>query len=106
MFSRIIRSIQVRITKGMPLIAHQNFINFFVIRYEHLGDTVLGMAVTHLLMKLFPCIRVGPSTVCALSFGVRQDRIKSHLSLWFSENTFHDGWQSYSSRDVGIFPYL
>jgi len=31
-------------------------------KYEHLGDTVLGMAVTHLLMKRFPCIRVGPST--------------------------------------------
>jgi len=32
-------------------------------KYEHLGDTVLGMAVTHLLMKRFPYIHVGPSTV-------------------------------------------
>lgn len=31
-------------------------------KFEHLGDTVLGITVTHLLMKLFPCIRVGPST--------------------------------------------
>jgi len=31
-------------------------------KYEHLGDTVLGMTITHLLMKLFPYIRVGPST--------------------------------------------
>ncbi|KAF8806217.1 ribonuclease III [Phlegmacium glaucopus] len=31
-------------------------------KYEHLGDTVLGMTVTHLLMKHFPSIRVGPST--------------------------------------------
>jgi len=31
-------------------------------KYEHLGDTVLGMTVTHLLMNLFPGIRVGPST--------------------------------------------
>jgi ribonuclease-3 len=31
-------------------------------KFEHLGDTVLGMAVTRLLMVRFPCIRVGPST--------------------------------------------
>ena len=32
-------------------------------RFEHLGDTVLGLAVTNLLIDMFPGLRVGPSTV-------------------------------------------
>lgn len=32
-------------------------------RYEHLGDTVLGLAVTSLMLEMYPCLRVGPSTV-------------------------------------------
>ncbi|PPQ72776.1 hypothetical protein CVT24_012802 [Panaeolus cyanescens] len=31
-------------------------------RLEHLGDTVLGMTITQLLMELYPGLRVGPST--------------------------------------------
>ncbi|KIM34948.1 hypothetical protein M413DRAFT_449989 [Hebeloma cylindrosporum] len=31
-------------------------------RYEHLGDTVLGLSITGLLMEMFPGLRVGPST--------------------------------------------
>lgn len=33
-------------------------------RYEHLGDTVLGLVVTELLLEMYPNLRVGPSTVC------------------------------------------
>lgn len=32
-------------------------------RLEHLGDTVLSLVVTGLLREVFPCLRVGPSTV-------------------------------------------
>jgi hypothetical protein len=32
-------------------------------RYEHLGDTVLGLAVTSLMLEMYPGLRVGPSTV-------------------------------------------
>jgi ribonuclease-3 len=32
-------------------------------RYEHLGDTVLGLVVTSLLLEMYPNLRVGPSTV-------------------------------------------
>ncbi len=32
-------------------------------RLEHLGDTVLSLVVTGLLRDVFPCLRVGPSTV-------------------------------------------
>jgi len=35
-------------------------------RYEHLGDAVLGLSVTSLLMKMYPGLRVGPSTVSAI----------------------------------------
>lgn len=31
-------------------------------KYEHLGDTVLGLVVTGLLLDMYPCLRVGPST--------------------------------------------
>ncbi|EAU84240.2 double-stranded RNA binding domain-containing protein-containing protein [Coprinopsis cinerea okayama7 len=31
-------------------------------RYEHLGDTVLGLVVTNLMFDMFPGLRVGPST--------------------------------------------
>lgn len=31
-------------------------------KYEHLGDTVLGLAVTSLMLEMYPCLRVGPST--------------------------------------------
>ncbi|KAF8165741.1 ribonuclease III domain-containing protein, partial [Crassisporium funariophilum] len=31
-------------------------------KFEHLGDTVLGLTITNLLMNLFPGLRVGPST--------------------------------------------
>ncbi|KAF9534627.1 ribonuclease III domain-containing protein [Crepidotus variabilis] len=31
-------------------------------KFEHLGDTVLGLAITTLLMETFPGLRVGPST--------------------------------------------
>ena len=55
--------------------------NYLVTRYEHLGDTVLGMTVTHLLMKRFPCIRVGPSTVCASSLVA--DKIELIVGFFF-----------------------
>lgn len=32
-------------------------------RFEHLGDTVLGLVVTSLLLEMYPNLRVGPSTV-------------------------------------------
>jgi len=32
-------------------------------RYEHLGDTVLGMLITDMLSTMYPGLRVGPSTV-------------------------------------------
>ena len=32
-------------------------------RLEHLGDTVLSLVVTGLMREVFPCLRVGPSTV-------------------------------------------
>ncbi|KXN89461.1 Ribonuclease 3 [Leucoagaricus sp. SymC.cos] len=31
-------------------------------KYEHLGDAVLGLSVTSLLMEMYPGLRVGPST--------------------------------------------
>jgi len=31
-------------------------------KYEHLGDTVLGLAVTSLMLEMYPGLRVGPST--------------------------------------------
>ncbi|KAJ3485269.1 hypothetical protein NLJ89_g11915 [Agrocybe chaxingu] len=31
-------------------------------KFEHLGDTVLGLTITNLLMDMFPGLRVGPST--------------------------------------------
>ncbi|KIK67591.1 hypothetical protein GYMLUDRAFT_36332 [Collybiopsis luxurians FD-317 M1] len=31
-------------------------------RLEHLGDTVLSMVVTNMMMEMFPTLRVGPST--------------------------------------------
>ncbi|KAF9480724.1 ribonuclease III [Pholiota conissans] len=31
-------------------------------KYEHLGDTVLGLVITSLLIDMFPGLRVGPST--------------------------------------------
>ncbi|TFK28930.1 ribonuclease III [Coprinopsis marcescibilis] len=31
-------------------------------RYEHLGDTVVGLIVTNLILDMFPGLRVGPST--------------------------------------------
>ncbi|KAF9450944.1 ribonuclease III [Macrolepiota fuliginosa MF-IS2] len=31
-------------------------------KFEHLGDTVLGLSVTRLMMDMFPGLRVGPST--------------------------------------------
>ncbi|OJA20316.1 hypothetical protein AZE42_05448 [Rhizopogon vesiculosus] len=31
-------------------------------KYEHLGDTVLGLVVTSLLLEMYPHLRVGPST--------------------------------------------
>ncbi|KAG1752427.1 ribonuclease III domain-containing protein [Suillus paluster] len=31
-------------------------------KYEHLGDTVLGLVVTNLLLEMYPNLRVGPST--------------------------------------------
>ncbi|EGO27930.1 hypothetical protein SERLADRAFT_462219 [Serpula lacrymans var. lacrymans S7.9] len=31
-------------------------------KFEHLGDTVLGLVVTTLLLELYPNLRVGPST--------------------------------------------
>ena len=37
-------------------------------KYEHLGDTVLGLVVTSLLLEMYPCLRVGPSTVCVHVF--------------------------------------
>lgn len=37
-------------------------------KYEHLGDTVLGLVVTSLLLEMYPCLRVGPSTVCVYVF--------------------------------------
>lgn len=36
-------------------------------RYEHLGDTVLGLSVTSLMMEMYPGLRVGPSTVSVLT---------------------------------------
>lgn len=32
-------------------------------RFEHLGDTVLGLVVTALMLEMYPGLRVGPSTV-------------------------------------------
>ena len=34
-----------------------------MIRLEHLGDSVLSLAVTKLIGSVFPSLRVGPSTV-------------------------------------------
>ncbi|KAH7931159.1 ribonuclease III [Leucogyrophana mollusca] len=31
-------------------------------KFEHLGDTVLGLVVTGLLLEMYPTLRVGPST--------------------------------------------
>lgn len=32
-------------------------------RLEHLGDTILSVCVTNLLIECYPGLRVGPSTV-------------------------------------------
>ena len=32
-------------------------------RFEHLGDTVLGLVVTTQIQQMYPGLRVGPSTV-------------------------------------------
>ncbi|KAG6856785.1 hypothetical protein H0H87_000753 [Tephrocybe sp. NHM501043] len=36
-------------------------------KFEHLGDAVLGLCVTNLLMQMYPGLHVGPSTVSAQS---------------------------------------
>jgi hypothetical protein len=36
-------------------------------RLEHLGDTVLNMVITNYLQKVYPLLRVGPSTVRLLA---------------------------------------
>lgn len=35
------------------------------VRFEHLGDAVLGFCVTSLMTRLYPGLHVGPSTVSA-----------------------------------------
>ncbi|KAF8897912.1 ribonuclease III domain-containing protein, partial [Infundibulicybe gibba] len=41
-------------------------------KYEHLGDTVLGLVVTSLMLEMYPGLRVGPSTkIRALIVGMQ-----------------------------------
>lgn len=42
---------------------HLLFDLLFFFRFEHLGDMVLGLTITRLLMDMFPGLHVGPSTV-------------------------------------------
>lgn len=51
----------------LPCLTGMHF--YLLARYEHLGDTVLGLVITNLLIDMFPGLRVGPSTVrhCLLS---------------------------------------
>jgi dsRNA-specific ribonuclease len=58
-------------------------------RYEHLGDTVLGLVVTDLLIDMYPCLRVGPSTVSRSSFILP---ILSCNIISSIENQSVDGW--------------
>lgn len=71
-------------------------------RYEHLGDTVLGLTITSLLIEMFPGLRVGPSTVSR--------RVPQHFrtfpNITSPENPSYDSWKSNISRDVskrGLF---
>lgn len=52
-------------------------------RFEHLGDTVLGLSVTRMMMDIYPGLRVGPSTVsiCINSFPMisSADRNAGHV---------------------------
>lgn len=52
---------------SMLLPLRGDFEHVYMYRYEHLGDTVLGLVVTSLLLDMYPCLRVGPSTVSILS---------------------------------------
>lgn len=54
-------------------------------RFEHLGDTVLGLAVTSLMLDMFPGLRVGPATVrCSLSIGQMSSAL---ISLYLSRKS-------------------
>jgi hypothetical protein len=61
-------------------------------RFEHLGDTVLGLIVTNLLFDTYPNLRVGPSTVRPVS-----PRIASPPSLAV-ENPCPYCWQCHTGR--------
>lgn len=80
-------------------------------KYEHLGDTVLGLVVTSLLLEMYPCLRVGPSTkIRAMMVGNATlseislkyklpDRLRLHpaqaITLRASSNVQADIFESY-----------
>lgn len=60
-------------------------------RFEHLGDTVLGLIVTGLLHDIYPNLRVGPSTVRPLFLDYCIP-----LTRYCTENTRPYRWQCHS----------
>lgn len=80
-------------------------------KYEHLGDTVLGLVVTTQLLQMYPGLRVGPSTkiralvvgnanLASISVKYRlPDRLRVHaaqvVSLRASQNVQADLFESY-----------
>lgn len=64
---------------------------------EHLGDQVLGLVVTELLYHLYPYLRVGPSTVCA----VRPVRQSAMLTFSPVENEGPCRRQQHPGHHVG-----
>lgn len=66
-------------------------------RFEHLGDTVLGLAVTGLMLNMYPGLRVGPSTVSRYT----PERLFD-AELGPPENQGPDCWERHAGRDVRV----
>ena len=92
MFLKIIPMIPVQTTKSNFLIVTCYLFADSSCRFEHLGDVVLGLTVTKLLMEMFPGLRVGPATVhLPLHFFSKNVRAE----LLFVENKGNGCWKSY-----------
>ena len=101
-------TIPAQITRGWRLISFRSYGGTqFIVRLEHLGDTVLGLSITTLLTEMYPYLRVGPATVCNFStavtplFSVLRSCQSSVLPVTFLlESPGHDGLEFESRRNV------
>jgi len=64
--SRIGVTISVQTMKGDPLChVRIQLISHHANRLEHLGDSVVGLLTTEMILERFPGLRCGPATVCS-----------------------------------------